>query len=48
MLSDTFLDLAIALVLALLARLQMERAVSPLAGLRTFAQVSLAGGGAWR
>lgn len=43
MLSDTFLDLAIALGLGLLVGLQKERAASPLAGLRTFALVSLAG-----
>lgn len=44
MLSDTFLDLAIALGLGLLVGLQKERAASPLAGLRTFALVALAGG----
>jgi uncharacterized membrane protein (DUF4010 family) len=44
MLSDAFLDLAIALGLGLLIGLQKERAESPLAGLRTFALVALAGG----
>jgi uncharacterized membrane protein (DUF4010 family) len=44
MLSETFTDLAIALALGLLVGLQKERAASPLAGLRTFALVSLAGG----
>ncbi len=43
MLGDTFLDLAIALGLGLLIGLQKERAESPLAGLRTFALVALAG-----
>ena len=44
MLSDLFLDLAIALGLGLLIGLQKERAESPLAGLRTFGLVALAGG----
>jgi uncharacterized membrane protein (DUF4010 family) len=43
-LSDAFLDLAIALGLGLLIGLQKELTESPLAGLRTFALVSLAGG----
>jgi len=43
MLSTTFMDLAIALGLGLLVGLQKERAESPLAGLRTFALVTLAG-----
>ncbi|MDA0330341.1 MAG: MgtC/SapB family protein [Gemmatimonadetes bacterium] len=43
MLSSTFMDLAIALGLGLLVGLQKERAESPLAGLRTFALVSLTG-----
>ncbi len=43
MLSTTFMDLAIAAGLGLLVGLQKERADSPLAGLRTFALVSLAG-----
>jgi uncharacterized membrane protein (DUF4010 family) len=43
-LGEIFLDLAIALGLGLLIGLQKERAASPLAGLRTFALVSLAGG----
>lgn len=43
MLSTTFMDLAIAAGLGLLVGLQKERAESPLAGLRTFALVSLAG-----
>jgi len=43
MLSDTFLDLAIALGLGLLVGLQQERVASPLAGLRTFGLVSLGG-----
>lgn len=43
MLSTTFMDLAIALGLGLLTGLQKERAESPLAGLRTFALVTLAG-----
>jgi len=43
MLSTTFLDLAIALGLGLLVGLQKERAESPLAGLRTFALITLAG-----
>ena len=44
MLGTTFMDLAIALGLGLLVGLQKERAESPLAGLRTFALVALAGG----
>lgn len=43
MLTTTFMDLAIAAGLGLLVGLQKERADSPLAGLRTFALVSLAG-----
>ena len=43
MLSTTFMDIAIALGLGLLVGLQKERAESPLAGLRTFALVTLAG-----
>jgi uncharacterized membrane protein (DUF4010 family) len=43
MLSSTFMDLAIALGLGLLVGLQKERAESPLAGLRTFALVTLTG-----
>jgi uncharacterized membrane protein (DUF4010 family) len=43
MLGTTFLDLAIALGLGLLVGLQKERTESPLAGLRTFALVTLAG-----
>lgn len=43
MLSDVFLDLLIALGLGLLVGLQKERMDSPLAGLRTFALVSLLG-----
>lgn len=43
MLGTTFMDLAIAAGLGLLVGLQKERAESPLAGLRTFALVSLAG-----
>jgi uncharacterized membrane protein (DUF4010 family) len=43
MLSDTFMKLGIALGLGLLVGLQKERAESPLAGLRTFALVTLAG-----
>jgi uncharacterized membrane protein (DUF4010 family) len=43
-LTSTFIDLAIALGLGLLIGLQKERAESPLAGLRTFALVSLTGG----
>jgi uncharacterized membrane protein (DUF4010 family) len=42
--SSDFLELAIALALGLLIGLQKERAESPLAGLRTFALVALAGG----
>lgn len=42
-LSTTFMDLAIAAGLGLLVGLQKERAESPLAGLRTFALVTLAG-----
>ena len=41
--STTFMDLAIAAGLGLLVGLQKERADSPLAGLRTFGLVSLAG-----
>lgn len=41
--SSTFMDLAIAAGLGLLVGLQKERADSPLAGLRTFALVCLAG-----
>jgi uncharacterized membrane protein (DUF4010 family) len=44
MLTERFLDLGIALGLGLLIGLQKERTESPLAGLRTFALVSLAGG----
>ena len=43
MLTTTIMDLAIAAGLGLLVGLQKERAESPLAGLRTFALVSLAG-----
>jgi uncharacterized membrane protein (DUF4010 family) len=43
LLSDTFLNLAIALGLGLLVGLQKERAASPLAGLRTFGLVAVAG-----
>jgi uncharacterized membrane protein (DUF4010 family) len=43
MLSDIFMDLAIALGLGLLVGLQKERVDSPLAGLRTFALVSIFG-----
>jgi uncharacterized membrane protein (DUF4010 family) len=43
MLSTAILDLAIALGLGLLVGLQKERAESPLAGLKTFALVTLAG-----
>jgi len=43
MLSDAFMDLLIALGIGLLIGLQKERAESPLAGLRTFALVSLFG-----
>lgn len=43
MLSDTFLDLLIALGLGLLVGLQKERMESPIAGLRTFALVSILG-----
>ncbi|HSH74879.1 MAG TPA: MgtC/SapB family protein [Longimicrobiales bacterium] len=43
MLGPTFLDLLIALGIGLLIGLQKERAESPLAGLRTFALVSLFG-----
>lgn len=43
MLSTTFMNLAIAAGLGLLVGLQKERAYSPLAGLRTFAIVSLCG-----
>lgn len=43
MLSETFLSLGTALGLGLLIGLQKERARSPLAGLRTFALVSLGG-----
>lgn len=43
MLSDTFMDLAIALGLGLLVGLQKERAESPLAGLRTFGLVTVMG-----
>lgn len=43
MLTTTFMDLAIAAGLGLLVGLQKERAESPLAGLRTFALVGLAG-----
>ena len=42
--TSTFIDLAIALGLGLLIGLQKERAESPLAGLRTFALISLTGG----
>lgn len=43
MLSTTLMDLAVALGLGLLVGLQKELAESPLAGLRTFALVTLAG-----
>lgn len=43
MLSSTFMNLATALGLGLLIGLQKERAASPLAGLKTFALVSVAG-----
>ena len=43
MLGSVFVDLGIALGLGLLVGLQKERAESPLAGLRTFALVTLAG-----
>jgi len=43
MLSTTFMDLGIALGLGLLTGLQKERAASPLAGLRTFGLVTVAG-----
>lgn len=43
MLSTTFMDLLIALGIGLLVGLQKERASSPLAGLRTFALVSVVG-----
>ena len=43
MLGPTFMDLLIALGIGLLVGLQKERAESPLAGLRTFALVSLLG-----
>ena len=43
MLGNTFMDLLIALGIGLLVGLQKERAESPLAGLRTFALVSLFG-----
>lgn len=43
MLGPTFMDLFIALGIGLLVGLQKERAESPLAGLRTFALVSLMG-----
>jgi uncharacterized membrane protein (DUF4010 family) len=43
MLSNTFMDVLIALGLGLLVGLQKERAASPLAGLRTFALVSVMG-----
>ena len=43
MLGTTFMNLAIALGLGLLVGLQKERAESPLAGLRTFAIVSVTG-----
>ncbi len=51
MLSDVFLDLLIALGLGLLVGLQKERMDSPLAGLRTFALVSVLGavvGAVWQ
>lgn len=41
--SDTFVDLAIALGIGLLVGLQKERVESPVAGLRTFALVSVFG-----
>ncbi len=43
MLSETFMNLATALGLGLLVGLQKERAASPLAGLKTFGLVSVAG-----
>ena len=43
MLSTTFMDLLIALGIGLLVGLQKERVASPLAGLRTFALVSVFG-----
>lgn len=43
MLSTTFMDVLIALGLGLLVGLQKERVASPLAGLKTFALVSLLG-----
>lgn len=43
MLSTTFMDLLIALGLGLLVGLQKERVESPIAGLRTFALVSILG-----
>ena len=43
MLGTTFMDVLIALGLGLLVGLQKERAASPLAGLRTFALVSVMG-----
>jgi uncharacterized membrane protein (DUF4010 family) len=43
MLGSTFMDLLIALGIGLLVGLQKERMASPLAGLRTFALVSLLG-----
>jgi len=43
MLGTTFMDLLIALGIGLLVGLQKERAASPLAGLKTFALVSLLG-----
>lgn len=43
MLGPTFMDLLIALGIGLLVGLQKERTMSPLAGLRTFALVSLLG-----
>jgi len=43
MLSTTFMDVLIALGLGLLVGLQKERAASPMAGLRTFALVSVLG-----
>lgn len=46
MLSETIVDLATALGLGLLVGLQKERAQSPLAGVRTFTLVSLAGASA--
>ena len=43
MLSTTLMDVLIALGLGLLVGLQKERAASPMAGLRTFALVSVLG-----